>query len=143
MPLVNGIWKYDENETVSPTYSEHLNKLGDSVRSAIAASAPPDTSWVHIPKASGVTGILRYRQVGSQVEVQVEVSGSFPVGATQLNAGTLPTGICPSGNRRGGASMNGSTTGSIGVTATGFVFLIHSSGATRTATDGSCLYFLG
>ena len=107
--------------------------------------AAQDTGWVGVPLASGITGQLRYRRVGMQVEVQCNVVSStgFVQGATQINGATLPAEVCPSGNRRGGAGLSGSTPGAIGVSATGVVFVIHQSGATRAAADGACIYFLG
>lgn len=104
-----------------------------------------DTGWQPVGLASGITGQLRYRRVGMQVEVQYSVVSSTGLvqGATQINASPLPAGVCPSGNRRGGAGLSGSTTGATGVSATGAVFVIHQSGATRERADGSCMYFLG
>lgn len=109
-----------------------------------AQAAAQDTGWQPVSLASGITGQLRYRRVGMQVEVQCNVTNAagFPQGATQINATPLPAEVRPSGNRRGGLGLSGSNTGATGVSATGAVFVIHQSGAARTAADGSCIYFL-
>lgn len=110
-----------------------------------AQAAAQDSGWQTVPLASGITGQLRYRRVGMQVEVQHSVTSStgFVPGATQINSTALPAEVRPSGNRRGGLGLSGSNTGATGVSATGVVFVIHQSGATRTVADGSCIYFLG
>ena len=64
MGLVNGIWEYDEGDAASPTFSELLNLLGDSVRdalSALEASIPATkvqygTASLPINLAAGATG---------------------------------------------------------------------------------------
>ena len=123
-----------------------FTKITDWIVSLSPAGASVyDSGWQTVPLASGISGQLRYRRVGMQVEVQCNVTSAagFPQGATQINATPLPAEVCPSGNRRGGAGLSGSTTGATGVSATGAVFVIHQSGATRAAADGACIYFLG
>ena len=109
-----------------------------------AQAAAQDSGWQSVPLASVITGQLRYRRVGMQVEVQCNVASStgFVPGATQINATALPAEVRPSGNRRGGAGLSGSNTGVIGVSANGAVFVLHQSGAARAAADGACIYFL-
>lgn len=66
MPLDSGIWRYTEGETASPTFSELLNRLGDSVRTRFATL---DTGWVNVTLAAGFTfGVQpQVRRVGQTV----------------------------------------------------------------------------
>ena len=126
------------------SWKSWFTKIGDWIGGLSPSGVTAyDTGWINIGLAAGVTGQLRYRRVGHEVEVQASVAGSFVVGATQISAAALPAAVCPSGNRRGGLGLSGSNTGVLGVTASGVVFVIHSSGATRAAADGSCTYLLG
>lgn len=104
-----------------------------------------DTGWQTVPLAPDFSGQLRYRRVGIQVEMQYSVTSSTGLvpGATQINSTALPAEVRPPDNRRGGAALSGNYTGATGISASGVVFVIHQSGATREGASGSCVYFLG
>lgn len=68
MPLdVNGIWQYEETETVAP-FSTMLNRLADSVSDTVAPHVH-DTGWVTIPTTLPApwTSSLKARRIGSRV----------------------------------------------------------------------------
>ena len=69
--LREGIYEYDENDTVSPTVSELLNMLGDSVRDKLATLEVAETVLVGAPS----------------YEVRLSVSGGI---ATVSAQGTAP-----------------------------------------------------
>lgn len=89
MPLNNGIWEYDENETVSPTYSEHLNKLGDSVRAVVNPSLVAG-SWsgafaTNFKVATGEievrgTEVEMYGAITTKVAISIATGASYTVG---------------------------------------------------------------
>lgn len=112
MPLNNGVWQYTETETVSPTWSEHLNKLGDSVRTAIAAVPPPDTGWLPVATVPGVTVVQRVecRKIGSEVTWRGQVSGTFTLaGITVAAPGAVPVSCRPTTSYRDTGCTLGST----------------------------------
>lgn len=45
MALVDGVWEYEESDTASPTFSDLLNLLGDSVRERLLALESTATEW--------------------------------------------------------------------------------------------------
>ena len=46
MGLINGIWKYTELESVGPTFSGFLNRLGDSLRDTRTLSGASNITTV-------------------------------------------------------------------------------------------------
>lgn len=94
------------------------------------------------------TGFVSARLFGPLVEVEWNVSGSFPVGNTEIGAlGLVPvTGesLAPengSESPRLAAYLSGNVPGQAYITpSTGLLFLTNQSGATRTTSRGRGIY---
>lgn len=95
----NGIWIYDENEDAAP-FSTMLNRLGDSVTSAISHVAPasawtPAGPWL----ASGYTSNgLQVRKLGDMVFWRGQLGATAGWGnanATNTVSTTLPSQYRP------------------------------------------------
>lgn len=92
MPLNAGIWEYDENETVSPTWSEHLNKLGSSVRSALATRLD-DTGNVSLTPAAGFSSSnarARRKQGRTVAGGSFVTTAPISIGPAYMQIGTVP-----------------------------------------------------
>lgn len=90
MPLNAGIWEYDENDTVSPTYSEHLNKLGDSVRAMLAPNNGTGT-WNAFAQSQFDTSTAVVERRGEMVTGYgfLLFKGAASVGSAGLTVGIL------------------------------------------------------
>lgn len=96
MPLDNGIWRYTESDVAAPTFSEFLNRLGDSVRDQVV-----NRTGTFTPVSARVepTGLYVRRRGGT-----VYLDGNLVIaaaGATAMAPGatwalaTLETGFNP------------------------------------------------
>lgn len=104
-----------------------------------AGSAEYDTGF--ISSSSGIS----YRRIGFLVEVVVNISGTFPVGATTVLASALPLSLMPTvSNPRGVAFIGANQTGHLYIErSTGNLGVIHQSGDTRIIAQGRIIYTLG
>lgn len=105
-----------------------------------------DTGWVTITPSAGMAGFIRARRIGLLVEIDVSLTGTFPVGVTTLApAGAIPAGFGPTnqGNRRGMAALNGFPGMVYVAVGTGLLAVMNQTGASRTAVDGQVRYILG
>lgn len=131
----SGIYYATETDVAS------INATSAAMASSIEAKVGPfigDTG----PTATPNSGIS-WRRIGKTIEVTVNVSGSFPVGASNIAVGVIPVGARPGGiNPRGEAFLNGSQPGQLYVTADGTVGALHQTGSTRTSIQGRILYFV-
>lgn len=91
MPLVDGIYQYDENDVVAPTFSDHLNKLGDSVRDALATQT---TAWIPCALRSGFTGFADVCVVNDLVVFRAQITGAFAANVT-IAVADVPAGYAP------------------------------------------------
>lgn len=145
MPLDDGIWRYDEGESASPTFSELLNRLGDSVRAALAQS---DTGWVSA--VGGETNVI-WRRIGKTVEVRWSHTGAAHVSGDYFElvggAQVLPNGLAPAGSVNGGGLANETGVALRPITAelspTGRILVIKPSVQPMNNFRGSFLYLLG
>lgn len=55
MPLEDGIYRYTEDDVASPTISDLLNLLGDSIRARLAGD---DIPWTPVALAAGYTATV-------------------------------------------------------------------------------------
>jgi len=98
-----------------------------------------DTGWVSCTLNSGFTGTLTVRRLGSIVELQAAVDGTFPDGNSAA-AGVIPAGFRPTGEH---ARLGGYISG--GYPCIGYV--VASSGSfgitQRTGTTHNLVYVRG
>lgn len=94
-----------------------------------------DNTW-SVPTLSGLGGPTPVlRQVGQVCEIYSggNITGSFPVGLTELVApGAIPPELAPNANRWGGAFLSANHPGSVVVRPDGSMAVVHQSGGTRT-----------
>ena len=117
MGLVNGIWEYDEGDTASPTFSEMLNLLGDSVRDSLSGleATIPSTKVLHgrasVP-FSGTTGALAVTFIPPfsgtpHVVCQVLASTTWAVNGSAITASGFTINIFrASGSGTGNVSVD-------------------------------------
>lgn len=121
-------------------------KIGDWINGLSPSGATVyDTGWVAITLASGVSGFIRSRRVGVMIEIDVNVTGTFPVGVTTIAlAGAVPISHRPAnqGNRRGPGALNGNPGMLYIVGSTGLLGVINQTGSSRTSVDGQIQYFI-
>lgn len=87
MPLVDGIWQYEESDRIAPTFSEYMNLLADSTRAAIA-EANADPGWTPISAPAGVTA--SFRKVGPLAQVRWLSTVSMASNGASVPLFTLP-----------------------------------------------------
>lgn len=141
MALVDGIWEYDEGDAASPTFSELLNLLGDSVRdriTALEAALTEDTGWVDLILLNGWTVVgaqtPQVRRLGDQVYQRGRVQGGTGTIAT-LPAGFRPSQPLSFTARDGG----GNNVGIFIVVASGEI----SPGSTLTTPNLTATWLVG
>ena len=136
MGLVNGIWEYDEGDSASPTFSELLNKLGDSVRdrfTAVIADLTADTGWIAVPPIAPFSSTgAQVRRIGNLVLFRgYFTGGALSTGGT--NVGTVPAGYRPPTGVDGSVSAVGLGSGALAratVSAAGVISIIPPTNGT-------------
>lgn len=109
MPLDSGIWRYTEDDVASPTFSELLNRLGDSVRSRLATTG---VDWVDVPISAGITVLspVQVCRLAGVVHWRGEISGAWTTAATVVVApGGVPSWARPQYTYRDTGSSLGSS----------------------------------
>lgn len=102
-----------------------------------------DDGWVNINPAGGVTGTLRYRQVGNVVYVQIEATATTVSGTALTLSGTaLPAAVRPTVPARTGAYM-WNTAGNAWVDTSGNVQVVQVSGSNKAQVSAMISYPLG
>ena len=116
--LVNGVWKYGENDATGPLFSDFLNKLGDSIRTQIVPAKLGDTGWINLTLINGwapafSAEVPQYRRLNGIVYFR-----GMPSGGTQPSVAAIPAGFRPASPLRSTAKV-GSTFTATAVTALG------------------------
>lgn len=145
MPLINGIWKYTEDDIVAPTYSEHLNKLGDSVRNALA---PDDTGWFTVALVPGYTALepFQVRRIGEVAYWRGRVhrdAANFPATDAVITlTGAVPAEFCPPNVHDSQRSIQGVGHGRGGVSSDGRVTIVMDAATSRSVWVGGMSGYL-
>lgn len=98
--LLNGVWKYGEDDASGPLFSDFLNKLGDSIRTIILAALLGDTGWTNAV-LSGTWAVSigltpAYSKLNGVVYTRGQVTGGAP-GSTVL---IYPAGMRPAATHK-------------------------------------------
>lgn len=119
-----------------------IDQLGTDMAAAVARitaleAATTPGAWIPITLPAGLTGFLRLRRIGPQVEVAVSLSGTFTVGnIVRFPAGTIPATFRPTEAGCIAVCFRGGYPGIFTFTAAGGVEIANQSGANRTAAYG-------
>lgn len=144
MPLDNGIWRYDESESASPTFSELLNRLGDSVRARLAADLV-GSGPVALHLSAGASVYIH--RVGPIATVWAEGTDTIPALARPHigNPNIIPAGFRPARDVTGTAELRWLTNGvgALTVDRFGSVLLWNPTATANSNWSGSVTYTVG
>lgn len=146
MPLDDGIWRYTEGESASPTFSELLNRLGDSVRSRFRQD---DYPWTDVAPAAGFVGvapnptILQACRRNGQVFWRGRVYGTFPAGTQVTITNDVPVWARPSSYLHTSSRIAGAVAGAYAAVSTSTIFVRTDVAETNIFVKGLSGYLVG
>ena len=139
VPITSKGWPYIDPELyfrAFPAYTQQLATKLDNVAAAINAAATLVlTPWTILSTGftGVVTGALKVRRNGREVEIDLSVSASVPDGNTNLApAGFLPADFRPSNTARVPAYLSGGYHGLLYFAADGSLGITQRSGGSRS-----------
>lgn len=133
---LTGTWVFGEDD-VNPNASGMLNRLGNSIRSALTTG----TGWVTIASAAGYT--IQYKYSAGDVEILCDSdTANVATGFTDIApAGSIPAAHRPPANRFGLGYLAGYVVG-LYIRSNGSIVVNNTSGAARLTLHGSIQYKL-
>jgi len=115
--VVDGVYKYGEQDPTGPLFSDFLNKSGDSIRTKLLEGRIEDTGWITAVLASGwtATNPVQYRRLNGVTYLKGRATGGSGT------AFTLPAGFLPLVGFTVAAPVNGAAYGYVQVGANGAI----------------------
>lgn len=107
---------------------------GSIVLDSGSVDMPGDTNWANFTRASGVTGVARWRRKGGIIYVDVSATNTV-VNNGALQVGTLPVAARPTSVTAISVYGSGISSGVVGVDTLGVIRYRNTSGSTVTTYD--------
>lgn len=103
-------------------------------------SKVPSRGFVDIPLTTG-TGTLKYRATTETVEIEYNITATFPVGNTTVSdTFALPDDCIPQSVRRGEGLFSGSLVGQASINGSGQITITNDTSGERSQITGNILY---